>query len=92
MKRPQLARLIDVAEQRETFIHQVSGTASHLQTVMENILALPDAPKVRNRSIAAADLRVIVRSLMDAAGERGEGESTELLQRVEGAVWGYLRS
>ncbi len=92
MKRPLLARLIDVAEKREIFIHQVSGTASHLQSVMENMLKLPDAPKVPDRSIAAADLLALLRSLIDAAGERGEGESTELTQRVEGAVWGYLRS
>ncbi len=92
MKRPQLARLIDVAEKREVFTHQVSGMLSHLQNVVENILELPDAPKVPDRSIAAADLMTIVRSLIDAAGERGEGESTELLQRVEGALWGYLRS
>jgi hypothetical protein len=92
MKRPQLARLIDVAEKREIFNCQVSGTASRLQVYVENILKLPDAPRVRDRSIAAADLLEVIRGLIDAAGERGEGESKDLMQRVEGAVWGYLRS
>lgn len=92
MKRPQLARLIDVAEKREIFHHQVSGMASRLQGVMENVLTLPDAPKVPDRSIAAADLLAIIRGLIDAAGERGERDSDELMQRTQGAVWGYLRS
>jgi AcrR family transcriptional regulator len=91
MRRPHLARLIDVAEKREVFNDQVSGTASRLQIVLEKILKLPDAPRVANRSLAAADLLAIIRSLVDAAGERGEGESDQLARRVEGAVWGYLR-
>jgi AcrR family transcriptional regulator len=92
MKRPQLARLIDVAEKREIFNQQVSGTASRLQGVMENVLTLADAPKVTDRRTAAADLLAIIRALIDTAGERGEGESNDLLLRTEGAVWGYLRS
>jgi AcrR family transcriptional regulator len=92
MKRPRLARLIDVAEMREAFHTQVSRTVSRLQAAMEDILALPDAPRLRNRSIASADLLAVIRGLIDAAGEREEGESAELVQRVEGAVWGYLRS
>jgi AcrR family transcriptional regulator len=92
MKRPQLARLIDVAEKREMFSYQVSGTMSRLQTVVEKLLKRPDAPKVPDRSVAAADLLAIVRSLVDSAGERGESESIELMRRVEGAVWGYLES
>jgi AcrR family transcriptional regulator len=92
MKRPRLARLIDVAEKRETFNQQVSGTVFRLHAVMEDILKLQDAPKVRNRGVAAADLLAIIRGLIDAAGERGENESDELLQRTETAVWGYLRS
>ena len=92
MKRPRLARLIDVAEMREAFHTQVSGTASRLRVVMEDILTLPNAPRLRNRSIASADLLALIRGLIDAAGEREEGESADLIQRVEGAVWGYLRA
>jgi hypothetical protein len=91
MRRPQLARLIDIAEKREIFNEQVSKTASDVQAVVEKILRLPDAPKVESRRVAAADLLAIIRSLVDAAGERGEGESDQLMRRVEGAVWGYLR-
>jgi AcrR family transcriptional regulator len=92
MKRPRLARLIDYAEMREAFHQQVSGTTSRLARALEDILRLHDAPKLRNRSVAAADVLVVIRSLVDAAGERGEGESPALLRRVEGAVMGYLES
>jgi AcrR family transcriptional regulator len=91
MRRPELARLIDIAEKREMFNEQVSSTTSQVQAVVEKILRLPDAPRVESRRVAAADLLVIIRSLVDAAGERGEGESVQLMRRVEGAVWGYLR-
>lgn len=92
MKRPKLARLIDVAEKREAFKGQVSGTISRLQICMEKILAWPGAPMVANKRVAADDLLAIIRALVDAAGEREEPESNELLKRTEGAVWGYLRS
>ena len=92
MRRPQLARLIDIAEKREVFSAQVSGTTHRLQAVVETILRMPDAPRVLNRAVAAADLLALTRSLVDAAGERGEGESIQLIRRVEGAVWGYLQA
>jgi len=46
---------------------------------MENVLALPDATKVTDRSTAAADLLAIIRAFIDAAGEREESESNDLL-------------
>jgi hypothetical protein len=92
MQRPKLARLIDIAEKREAYQQQVSGTLSSLQVAMQEILELPDAPALQNKGIAAADLLVLIRSLVDAAGEREEGESDALVERVEGAVWGYLQT
>src|ERR1700691_6619344 len=91
MRRPHLARLVDIAEKREMFNDQVSSTRSRLQAVVENIRRLPDARSLAHRSVAAADLLAIIRSLLDAAGERGEGESVQLVRRVAGAVWGHLR-
>ncbi|MFT4113093.1 TetR/AcrR family transcriptional regulator [Silvibacterium sp.] len=92
MRRPRLARLLDIAEQREAFQPQVSQTVTRLQSVMENALRLPGAPKIENHSVAAGDILALIRGLVDAAGERGERASPELAHRVEGAVWGYLRS
>jgi AcrR family transcriptional regulator len=90
MRRPRLARLIDIAEKREIFHDQVSSTFARLQAMMEKILKLPSAPRVPNTSVAAEDLLALMRSLIDAAGERGEGESVQLMRRVEGAACGYL--
>ena len=92
MKRPKLAMLIDIAEKREVFHHEVSETQSRLLIILNAILQKPGAPRIRNLSHASSDVLVIVRSLVDAAGERGETESAEFLLRVEGALWGYLRS
>jgi hypothetical protein len=74
MRRPQLAKLIDIAEKRELFDDQVSGKASLLQADIARVLTLPDAPGFANKSLAA-DLVVIVRNLVDAAGEREERAS-----------------
>jgi AcrR family transcriptional regulator len=91
MRRPKLARLIDIVEQREVFERQVLGTRQRLLSIVQGILSLPGAPLLEDMDVASADLLAIIRALVDAAGERGEDESQELLKRVEGAVWGYLR-
>ena len=90
LRRPQLARLIDIAEKDDMFRDQVKGTLCHLEHVVEKILLLPDAPKIKDRVLAAADVVSLTRSLIDAAGERRDLECSDLIRRVEGAVWGYL--
>ncbi len=92
MTRPKLATLIDEAEKRDTFQHQVSGTRNLLQDAMVDILRLPDAPAVNDVMLASGDLLAIIRALIDVAGERGEAASANLVQRVEAAVRGYLQS
>ncbi len=92
MRRPLLARLIDIAEKTDTFSVQVMGTITRLQAVVATILDLPDAPKVLDRTVAAADVVTLTRSLIDAAGERHDNDSSRLIRRVEGAIWGYLSS
>jgi AcrR family transcriptional regulator len=92
MRRPRLARLIDVAETRETFQCQVTATHNRLRAVVEDILDLPDAPAVKSRPVASSDLLAIIQGLVDAAGARREASSTALLRRIEGAVRGYLQS
>ena len=91
-RRPQLARLIDIAEKTDTFSDQVIGTVGRLQAVVENILGLPDAPIVLDRTVAAKDVVTLTRSLIDAAGERRDNDPIRLIRRVEGAIWGYLSS
>lgn len=92
MRRPRLAMLIDIAETREAFQQQVLSIRARLQAVIDDILALPGGPNFMRKQCAAGDLLAIIRSLIDAAGEREEAESDALVRRVEGAAWGYLRS
>jgi hypothetical protein len=42
------------------------------------------------RSVAAADLFVIIRGLVDAAGQRGERDVEDLARRVRAAAFGVL--
>lgn len=95
LRRPELARLIDLAEKREMFEAQVAGTSSQLRAIMQRVLAMKDAPKIQvskaqRRSDVASDLTAIIRALVDAAGECGEAHSQRLEAVVEGAIMGYL--
>lgn len=90
MRRPQLARSIDIAEKQEMFNEQILQTLSRLTAVMVRILALPGAPQKLNTAIAAEDTIAIIRALVDVAGERAERESNQLLNRIDRAVFGYL--
>ncbi len=92
MRRPHLARLLDIAEKADMFSDQVMRTIDRLQTVIERILVLPDAPTVSDKTVAAADVVALTRSLVDAAGERRDNDPDALIRRVEGAIWGYLNS
>ncbi len=92
MRRPHLARLLDIAEKTDMFSDQVMRTIDRLQTVIERILVLPDAPTVSDKTVAAADVVALTRSLVDAAGERRDNDPDALIRRVEGAIWGYLNS
>ena len=90
MRRPDLARLIDLVEKQDLFHEQITSTTARFQAFTEKMLELPDAPKVPKRSVAAADMIAIVRALTDAAGERAERASDQLVRRIENTVLGYL--
>jgi AcrR family transcriptional regulator len=92
LSRPKLARLLDQAETRELFQRQSFGTVARLLPALSQVLTLPDAPPLAAPSVAAADLIGMVRSLVDAAGEREHTDANDLVRRAEGAVWGYLHA
>jgi len=88
--RPALAHLLDVEQSRPP-IRQEAGGAAFLLGVVREILGRSDIPRQERADDAAADLLAIVRSLTDLAGERGERDIADLQQRIEPAVFGYLR-
>ncbi|MEI9982422.1 MAG: TetR/AcrR family transcriptional regulator [Aliidongia sp.] len=90
--RPDLARLLDVEENRLPLEEQVREIGAALCATLVQILARPDLPPQADLPLAAADLLAIVKGMVDAAGARGEVEAQALQERVRRAVFGYLRS
>lgn len=90
MRRPELARLIDFAEKQSSFEEEAKRTVDHAQKVLIGLLRRPDAPEIDDASIAAVDLLTLIRALTDAAGERLDRNHPLLVQRIQGAVRGYL--
>ncbi|MRW93158.1 TetR family transcriptional regulator [Duganella sp. FT80W] len=93
LTRPNLARLLDQEEDRAEIraaMDGKSGFAELLQTALDK----PDAPAAlrdpARRNVAAADLFIIIRGLVDAAGQRGERDVADLALRVQAAAFGYL--
>jgi AcrR family transcriptional regulator len=90
MRRPALARLIDIAEKRATFEPQTLTVLTQLQATLARLLERTDAPLVDNIQLASLDLLAIIRALIDAAGERGDTDQAGLTERVRRAALGYL--
>jgi AcrR family transcriptional regulator len=87
LRRPMLARLLDIEEDRPAVRGEIGG--SELEQLCTTIVkrAIPKHP---NPDIAAADLFAIVRGMVDAAGQRGETDIESLEHRLRAAVFGYL--
>jgi len=95
LHRPALARLLDFEERRLPMRERDLQVDRAAQTCVLALLQRPDAPAVVGDGATAAevlalDTIAIVRSLVDAAGERGETEAAPLQRRVLHAVFGYL--
>jgi AcrR family transcriptional regulator len=77
LRRPALARLLDLEEAR-------------LRSILLSVLARADLPKQPDPDAAAQDVLAIIKGMVDAAGERGEQDRDALASRVGRAVYGYL--
>lgn len=91
LDRPQLARLLDVEEERPDARAEVGGLAGLAELICQ-VLARLDMPRPLDLPTTADDISQLVRALTDAAGMRGETDAAALGQRLRGAVWGYLRA
>lgn len=90
IRRPALARLLDFEEARLPFDAQTTRVRARFRALVGDILGRPDLPAQADPAIAAADVVAIMRGMIDAAGERGEGMQPALAARVRRAVFGYL--
>ncbi|QJD88764.1 TetR/AcrR family transcriptional regulator [Duganella dendranthematis] len=93
LTRPNLARLLDQEEGRPEIRAAMEGQHS-FHDLLLIVLDKPDTPTHlqddARRSVAAADLFVIIRGLVDAAGQRGERDVEDLARRVRAAAFGVL--
>lgn len=93
LRRPALARLLDLEEQRLPLGEEVRRMGEHLAQALQRFLDAPDLSDVCRGPFVVGDLLALMRGLVDAAGERGErGERDDaaLVARVRRAVFGYL--
>lgn len=93
LTRPNLARLLDQEEGRPEIRAAMEGQHS-FHDLLLIVLDKADTPTHlqdhKRRAIAAADLFVIIRGLVDAAGQRGERDVEDLARRVRAAAFGVL--
>jgi hypothetical protein len=89
LRRPVLARLLDIEESRPEFRGELSGLQA-FQQVLLAIIRRDDMPAQACAELAAGDIVAMMRGIIDAAGERGERDLAGLGRRVRAAVFGYL--
>src|SRR5580692_2203382 len=90
MRRPKLARLLDIEESRLP-IRSRTGRVDHVvHAALVRVLSQHDADMAGDVEVAAFDVLAIVKGMVDAAGERQETNALHLERRVRQAVFGYL--
>ncbi|PZA11724.1 TetR/AcrR family transcriptional regulator [Rhodopseudomonas palustris] len=92
LRRPALARLIDLEEARLPFDHETRRVSDRLRSILRDVLSRADIPAQRDLDTATQDVLAIIKGIVDAAGERGEQDHVDLTARVRRAVYGYLGS
>lgn len=90
LRRPMLARLIDVEEARLPLQDENRAVIEAIVTLIEAALVRPGAPTLARPREAAGDLIALVKGMVDAAGERDEQDAVRLGTRVRAAAFGYL--
>lgn len=90
LRRPALARLLDLEENRLPVAEELRRIGDRAADVLRQCLidaklgGEPGDP-------AIGDIMAIVRGMVDGAGQRGETDEAALLARVNWAVFGYLK-
>lgn len=90
LRRPVLARLIDLEEVRLPLDHDNRGVDASLTALVTAVLRRPGIARVPDPALAAGDLVAIIRGMVDAAWLRGERDEVALARRVRAAAFGYL--
>ncbi|WP_375396218.1 TetR/AcrR family transcriptional regulator [uncultured Sphingomonas sp.] len=88
-RRPALARLLDMLEERLPLADQLGRTAEELRAVIQHCLNAYDRDIDRR---AVEDILAVVRAMVDSAARLAETDLPGLRHRVGRAVFGYLDS
>lgn len=92
MRRPVLARLLDLEEAMMPTDSDLAGVTERAHAVLTGILSRPDIPPQGDVRLAAFDVVAIVKAMVDSAGDRGEQSFADLHARVSRAVTGYIQT
>jgi len=87
LRRPALAALLDFEQQRLSAILPPSGNRQTMRAALVEFLSRYESPE-----LVAEDLMELISALTDAAGRRGGVDPAQLVERISGAVRGYLES
>jgi len=89
LRRPALARVIDLEEER--LARDGDDTvAAALRNAVASALGRPGMRRLAHPALAVDDLIAIVTGMIDAAAMRGERDAAALARRVRAAAFGYL--
>jgi AcrR family transcriptional regulator len=92
LRRPRLAVLLDFEQDRLSALMPSSSSAAAVHQALVRFLdGGPAAPALPSR-LAASELMPMIGALTDAAGRRADSNQPLLVDRIEGAVMGYLRA
>jgi AcrR family transcriptional regulator len=89
LRRPTLARLLDVEEARLPVGDDVEAVSAVIVGTLGRILDRSDLPGAASPE-AVHDVLAIIKGMVDAAGQRDERDPAALRGRVRKAVFGYL--
>jgi len=90
LRRPALARILDLEEARLPLGDDVADLGRALATALHQILLRGGLRDEDATLVVAADLLAIIKGIVDAAGQRGETDAAALSRRVRRAVFGFL--
>lgn len=90
LRRPVLARVLDIAEARLPPDPEVEIQSNRIAEIFSKCLCGADLPDTARLPEAVDDLLAIIRGVVDTAGRRGERDRAALVARVSRAVFGYL--
>lgn len=90
LRRPALARLLDLEEARLPFDPDTRHVTQRLRSILLNVLDRADIARQVDPDVAAQDVLAIIKGMVDTAGEHGELNQANLGSRVCRAVYGYL--